>query len=57
MKRLIKRSAVAFLLLVCGLVLQGFGLSAGVVIAAVGLIALIVVNVIAPWPWQEGWHD
>ncbi len=54
MVRLIKRSALALLTLIAGLVLQGEGVSAGAVIAIAGLVALILVNLIAPWPWQQG---
>jgi hypothetical protein len=31
--------------------------AAGAIVAVVGLVALFVVNLIAPWPWQQGWRD
>lgn len=57
MKRLLMRSALALLVLIAGLVLDSLGMSAGAVIAVVGLVALFIVNLIAPWPWQQGWRD
>jgi hypothetical protein len=54
---LIKRSLISLLILIVGLVLQGIGIQAGAVVAVVGLVSLILVNLIAPWPWQQGWRD
>jgi hypothetical protein len=57
MWKLIRRSLISLLVLVVGLVLQGMGIQAGALVAVVGLISLILVNLIAPWPWQKGWRD
>lgn len=57
MTRLIKRAAVALAVLIVGLVLQASGVSAGVVVAAVGLAMLIIVGLVSPWPWQKGWRE
>jgi hypothetical protein len=57
MWKLIRRSLISVLVLIVGLVLQGMGIQAGALVAVVGLISLILVNLIAPWPWQKGWRD
>ena len=57
MRRLLIRSALALLVLIGGLVLDSLGVSVGAIVAVVGLVALFVVNLIAPWPWQQGWRD
>jgi hypothetical protein len=57
MVRLLQRSAIALAVLVAGLVLQALGIGVGIAVAAVGLIALFVVNLIAPWPWQQDWRE
>jgi hypothetical protein len=57
MKRLLIRSALALLVLIAGLILDSLGVSADAIVAVVGLVALFVVNLIAPWPWQQGWRD
>ena len=44
------------LLMVVGLVLLALGVSVGVWITFVGLVAAFVVNLIAPWPWNMGWR-
>jgi hypothetical protein len=48
MRRLLIRSALALVVLIAGLILRALGVSAGAIIALVGLLALFLVNLIAP---------
>jgi hypothetical protein len=56
MARLIRRSVLALVMLIVGLILQALGVAAGAVVAGIGLIALVLINLVAPWPWQRGWR-
>jgi hypothetical protein len=50
--RLLKRTAIALVVMVIGLILLSVGLTAGVWVAATGLVAAFLVNLLAPWPWN-----
>ena len=56
MLRLFKRTGLALLLVVVGLVLLSIGVSAGAWVAVVGLVAAFLVNLLSPWPWNMGWR-
>ncbi len=56
MLQLMKRTALALLVAVAGLILLGLGVSAGAWIAVAGLVVALVVNLLAPWPWNLGWR-
>jgi hypothetical protein len=50
--RLLKRTAIALVAVVVGLILWSLGLTAGAWVAAAGLVAAFLVNLLAPWPWD-----
>ena len=54
--RLFKRTGLALLLVVVGLVLLSIGVSVGAWVAVVGLVAAFLVNLRWPWPWNMGWR-
>jgi hypothetical protein len=50
--RLLKRTAIALVVMVIGLILLSVGVTAGAWVAAAGLVAAFLVNLLAPWPWN-----
>jgi hypothetical protein len=50
--RLFKRTAIALAVVVIGLILWTFGVTAGAWVAGAGLVAAFLVNLLAPWPWN-----
>lgn len=57
MLRLLRRTAAGLVVMVIGLVLLAFGLSAGAWVAVAGLVAAFVVNLLAPWPGSKRWQE
>ena len=52
MVRLLKRTAIALVAMVIGLILLSLGVTAGGWVFAAGLVAAFLVNLLAPWPWD-----
>jgi hypothetical protein len=50
--RLFKRTAIALAVMVIGIILLSVGVTAGAWVAAAGLVAAFLVNLLAPWPWN-----
>lgn len=56
MVQLLKRTGLALLIAVVGLILLSLGVSFGAWIAVAGIVLALLVNLLAPLPWNLGWR-
>jgi hypothetical protein len=54
--QLLKRTALALLVALLGLILLAVGVSAGAWVVVAGFVLAALVNLLAPWPWNMGWR-